>query len=405
MPRLRLLALTLGLLAAAAAPTARADGGAASQAARVTLAPSDGGAVRSLALADLSARFDVHGRTYRLRDVDGSERTVAVADGISLNALLAAAGLDGDAFDYIAIPGASGSRAIVMRDDLGGADDGPPVVWSDAEGLHFLRPSSGSGDANAVDYVTPSGATLALRLRRGQPLEPRIAVSTLRARPRERIDFRASVAGGGPLPAGLAYQWYFDGSLATGASVSHRFAGSGTYQVLLNVARGQTTIGDPAVVFVHVARARERHADPTRDSGTTAGGASGRSGSPGASGGTGAGASGGVGTGTRAEAAGTAGAEPSARSAAPAVRAQRPAPTRARTPRGALVSGTLLVSASPVAAPAGGAQTARAAVARRAASAGPLRLPVGAWVAIGLLALLALGWVLESRHTTPFWQP
>ncbi|MBS1868895.1 MAG: PKD domain-containing protein, partial [Actinobacteria bacterium] len=292
MPRLRLLALTLGLLAAVAVPAARADGGVAPPGVRVTLAPSDGGAVRSLALADLSARFDVHGRTYRLRDVDGSERTVAVADGISLDALLAAAGLDGDAFDYIAVPDGNGSRAIVMRDDLGGADDGPPVVWSDAAGIHFLRPASGSGDANAVDYVTLPGTTLALRLRRGEPLEPRIAVSTLRARPHERIDFRASVAGGGPLPAGLAYQWYFDGALATGASVSHRFAGSGTYQVLLNVARGQTTIGDPAIVLVRVVRARERHPHGAREAGTSAGGANGSAGAGGGGGSAGSGSAG-----------------------------------------------------------------------------------------------------------------
>ncbi|MBS1868774.1 MAG: hypothetical protein JSS99_03840, partial [Actinobacteria bacterium] len=102
--------------------------------------------------------------------------------------------------------------------------------------------------------------------------------------------------------------------------------------------------------------------------------------------------------------AGAAAAQPSARSATP-VRAPRPAPTPARAPRGALVSGTLLASARPVAAPAAGAQAARAAVVRGAASDGPLHLPVGAWVAIGLLALLALGWALESRHTTPFWQP
>ena len=28
-----------------------------------------------------------------------------------------------------------------MRDDLGGTEEGPPVVWTDEQGVHLLRPS------------------------------------------------------------------------------------------------------------------------------------------------------------------------------------------------------------------------------------------------------------------------
>jgi hypothetical protein len=406
----RLPSVVLALvLVFACAPLARAS------AADLTITPSNGGAPRSLTLADLAGSFDVHGVTYTVRAADGTSSTTTVADGISLTALLAAAGLDTDAFDYIELPKADGTSAILMRDDLGGTDEGRPVVWSDAGGVHFLRPSSGEGDANGADLVTlADGAPLALALKRGAPLVPRIAVSALRARPRERVDFNASLVGGAPLGPGLDYQWYFDGTgTVRGANVSHRFPRPGTYLVLLNVVRGDgTSIGMPDTVNVRVVRPHERRRDDARRSGEAQGGAGD------GSGGSGAGGSGSGGTGVGGDAgAGSAGAGAGAPASAPrspsaplaAVPPTAAAPRRAphhtpatrRTPPGELVSGTLLASASTAAAPAG---TSRAA-ARGAAADGPLHVPVGVWMAVGLVVLLALGWALESRHTLPFWQP
>jgi len=384
--RALLLALSLIVLAAAGAP-----------AASVTIAPSGGGSERTLTLENLAGGFDVHGATYTVRAADGSTSTVTVAEGISLNALLAAAGLDGDAFDYIAIAKADGSSAIVMRDDLGGTDEGPPVVWGDDQGVHFLRPSGGDGDQNGVDRVTlDDGAPLAVELRTGNPLVPRIAVSALRARPNERVDFSASLVGGAPLGPGLDYSWYFDGfGRARGANVSHRFPPGGPYLVLLNVVRGDgTSVGTSDTVAIRVVRPRERRADEARPAGDGGGGASGG----------GAGASTGGGGGAVASSPPAAAPAPATvvPDASPAPR--RAAPVRRRTPPGKLVSGTLLASASAAAAPASGGRAA-ATVARGAAGDGPLHVPVGVWVAIGLAVLLALGWALESRHTLPFWQP
>ncbi|HEU4703171.1 MAG TPA: PKD domain-containing protein [Conexibacter sp.] len=384
MLRAALLALSLILLAAASAPGAS-----------VTIAPSGGGTARTLTLGDLAGSFDVHGVAYTVRAADGTESTTTVGEGISLNALLAAAGLDADAFDYIALAKADGSSAIVMRDDLGGTGEGPPVVWSDADGVHFLRPSSGDGDANAADLVTlADGAPLALALKRGEPLAPRIAVSKLRVRPRERVDFSASLVGGAPLGPGLEYSWYFDGTgTVRGANVSHRFRRPGAYLVLLNVVRGDgTSIGDPDTVTVRVVRPRERRPDDARDAGEAHDGAGG-------------GATAGGDTGSVPSAPAPAVGAPSAAPAAGTAPAP-PAPERPRTPPGKLVSGTLLASASaaaPLDAPAAG--RAASAAARGAATDGPLHVPVGVWAAVGLVALLALGWALESRHTLPFWQP
>jgi hypothetical protein len=401
--RLPLLALALGVLATASASLAHADS-SGTPATTVKIAPSDGGAARTLDLTALADRFDVHGVTYTLREADGTATTSTVADGISLNALLTVAGLDADAFDYIDLTKADGSSAILMRDDLGGTKEGPPIVWSDDQGVHFLRPSGGKGDANGVDLVTIGDGPIVVALKRGQPLVPRIAVSTLRARPHERVDFSASLVGGASLGPGLDYQWYFDGTgYARGANVSHRFSASDRpYLVLLNVVRGDgTSVGAPDSVNIRIVRAREPRTNDAHGSGESQN----ASGSGAGGSGTSRGSSAGSGTGSGTSGSGTLApvyvspARPPAVSPPPS-----PAPSPPPRPRGDLVSGTLIASTSAAATPAGGAQAARA-VERSAASDGPLHVPVGVWVAVGLAFLLVLGWVLESRHTLPFWQP
>jgi len=406
---LPLLALALAVLTAASAQVVHADDAAPAATASVTIAPSDGGAARTLDLAALADRFDVHDVAYTLRDADGTTTTQVVPDGISLTALLAAAGLDADAFTYMEIPRADGSSAIVLLDDVGGTGEGPPVVWADEQGVRFLRPSGGERDANADDLVTLADGALSIALRAGEPLVPRIQVVPLRARPRERVDFSASLAIG-RLGPGMDYQWYFDGTgIARGANVSHRFPRAGVFRVLLNVARGDgTSIGLPDTVDVHVVRPHERRSDDAHRSDEVQSGDGSRSGGSG----DGSGGSGGSGSGTGSTGAAplTFGPPPSAPQVAAPSTPPAPAPTPRhapplpRKPRGDVVSGTLIASAAAAATPAGGTQAARAAV-RDATSDGPLHLPIGVWVGAGLVLLLALGWVLESRHTLPFWQP
>lgn len=409
MLRLPLLALALAVLAAAGAQVVRADDAAPVAAATVTIAPSDGGPPRTLDLAALTDRFDVHGVTYTLREADGTTTTQVVAEGISLTALLAAAGLDADAFTYMEVPRADGSSAIVLLDDVGGTGEGPPVVWADEQGVHLLRPSSGERDANADDLVTLPGGALSIALRTGEPLVPRIQVVPLRARPRQRVDFSASLAIG-RLGPGMDYQWYFDGTgRATGANVSHRFPRSGVFHVLLNVVRGDgTSIGLPDTVDVHVVRPHERRSDDAHRSDEAQEGDDSGSGGSGAGSGGSGGSGSGPGTGSTSAAPLTFGPPPAAPPVASPPPTPAPAPSQAspppRQPRGDVVSGTLIASAAAAATPAGGTQAAHA-VARNATADGPLHVPIGIWVGAGLVLLLALGWVLESRHTLPFWQP
>lgn len=403
MLRLPLLALALAVLAAASASLAHADD-AAPAGASVTIAPSDGGAARTLDLAALADRFDVHGVSYTVREADGTKTTTTVAEGISLNALLMAAGLDADAFTYIEIPRPDGSSTLVTADDVGGTDEGPPVVWSDEQGTHFLRPSNGEGDTNAADLVTLPEGTLSLSLRTGEPLQPRIAVTRLRARPGQSIGFSASLVGGAALGHGLEYRWYFaDGGTVRGANVSHKFRDRGIYLVHLNVVRGEEVIGLPDLVSVRILpphrdrRSGDAHrSDESQDSSGDGGGGTGDE----TGGGTGTGGSG------ASAPAYVAPVSPPAASPSPAP-APAPAPRHVpapRRPRGDLVSGTLIASASAASTPVGGGHAASAA-AHGATSDGPLHLPIGIWVGAGLVLLLALGWVLESRHTLPFWQP
>ena len=390
MPRVPPAVLAL-VLALACAPAAGA--------ATVTIAPSGGGPARALDLGTLAARFDVHDAAYTVRAADGSTSRVTVADGISLGALLAVAGLDGDPFTYVEIPRPDGSTSsYVLADHVGDTGAGPPVVWADGQAVHFLRPSGGADDPNADDELAFAGGTLALELHTGELLVPRIRVSTTVPRPHQAVRFSASLAAGALAP-GMAFQWYFDGgAYVVGASVTHRFASPGPYKVQLNVVRGTTNVTHlPTIVHIRVVAELRRHQASRRRAG----------GGAGAGGGSGSGASG-HGGGTAVGGVVTTGAQqpPAARGLArrPAPAARRP-PSPARRPQGTLVSGTLLAAASAAAAPAPGAPGAPAAPTAGAAAHGPLHVPVGAWVAIGLAALLALGWALESRHTLPFWQP
>jgi hypothetical protein len=369
----------------------------------VTIVPSDGGRATSLTLAAVAA--DVGDRTYTLRAADGSTSTVAVRAGVSVAALLAAADLKLTESIYAEIMRPDGSpSALLVADDLTGAGERLPVVWSDHQGLHFLRPSDGEGDVNAGDLVTVSEGTLTIELRTGEPVKPRIEVSKLHARLGEPLRFRASLAVGAVRP-GMGFTWYFDdgGGYVSGTDVTHRYRRTGLFRVLLHAVRGGSEIlGVPTHVVVRIVAAR-RPRDQGAARRSDEGGAGTGSAVTGGAGGTGSGGSTtGSGSGTTTGGV-TAPPAPSIPAPPPQTPSQPSAAPPAQ-PRGELVSGTLLaaVGGSPAAFAGAAGPSAAARTAERDA---PLDVPVGAWVAIGLAALLALGWGLESRHTLPFWQP
>lgn len=89
-------------------------------------------------------------------------------------------------------------------------------------------------------------------------------------------------------------------------------------------------------------------------------------------------------------------------------REPRRAPEPTPAPAGETVDGYLLASADVELAAAGGsaAEQARAEAARLPQpDDDPLQVPTAVWVAVGLLALVVLGWGLESRTTLPYFRP
>jgi hypothetical protein len=251
LPRGKRVATLVALWAAAlalAAPTvdrARADDAQA-------IVVSPGGAQQTLSLDALAGSEDVVGATYVLRGPEG-ESTQAVT-GFSLTAILEAAGADPYGFSYLELQRPAGGAVLLSREqalDPGAFADGPAVVYPTAAGTGFLRPSAGRDDLNASDSVeAPQGVTLVLR--KGSPLQVRAEASTVRAEPGEAVDLSAIVerAGAGER---LAYSWYFDdGHSAQGASVRHRFAERGSYDVVVGVTTAGDSAGVSAVVTVQV---------------------------------------------------------------------------------------------------------------------------------------------------------
>lgn len=412
VPALRALlaAIAVVAFAAAGAQLARgADGGQPTVNGTVTIVLPNGKGERTLRLADLAAKHDVHNALYTLRAADGATSPLPVASGISLAALLRAAGLDTVTFDYVSVPRPDGSVTLLLADQIGKGQGGPAVVWSDEEGVHFLRPSLTDDDPNATDHVVQAGGELRIELKLGDPLIARISASKLRARPGEAITFTAALVAG-TLAPGMTFRWYFDGSdYVYGASATHRFRRPGTYQVLLDIVRGEESIGVPEIIEVVITRPRSERGrarrsgesrrdgvDDGADRGGGAGGATGTGAGAGAGGGTGGGAGGITPPSTQ-----IATPPPPERPVPKPKPRRKPAPAE---PQGELVSGTLLAAADGLP-PSGGNAATSQQQRDVTAPADPLEIPVGVWIVIGLAAILALGWTLESRHTLPFWQP
>jgi hypothetical protein len=258
---LLLAALAALALLAASAGEARAD------TAQVTVV-SPGGEERPLALEALSGD-DVFDRAYALRSAGGeSSRTVT---GFSLGTILEAAGADPFGFSFLEVQRPGGSAVLLSRHqalDPGAFAEGPPVVYATAAGTGFIRPSSGPEDTNAGDcFEAPQG--LRIVLRKGTQLRVRAAVTPLKARPGERVEFSASVEGAGSGEQ-LFYSWTFgDGQRTTnaGAEVSHGFAKPGSYAVLVGVTTPGNETGSSAVVRVQVGQPSQ--GGPNREGGGT----------------------------------------------------------------------------------------------------------------------------------------
>jgi PKD domain len=374
------LLLAVAAVLCAGAPAARAD------TAQVTVV-SPGGAEQTLALEALAGSEDVVGLGYVVRGGDGE--TTQTVTGFSLAKLIDVAGADPYSFSYLEIQRPGGGAVLLSRHqalDRGAFPDGPPVVYADAAGTGFLRPSGGAEDANANDsFLAPQGVSVVLR--KGTPLRVKAEASVLRTRPGKPVKFSAVVeqAGAGET---LTFSWTFDdGHSAEGGEARHAFSKRGSYEVVLGVTSPGNEAGSSDVVTIQVGAPIE---GPDRKGGgrnrdkdaPDHGAAAGLS--------TGAGSEGGSGIPAPSS------PEVSKSMAEPAP--QEPAPTAASAPEpaGEEVSGELL--AAPTAAEL--EQDQPQAEARRGNLDGEGSgggVPAAAWGGLATLGLLGLGGLLEAR--------
>jgi PKD domain len=408
----RALATSLAVLAALVALPASA---LATDAVRVEPEASSARAVHLSALGDP----DVQGREYET----GAGR-VAVT-GWSLDRVLDAANVNPYRFGDVEIA-AAGTSVTLDRDeflDPGAFPDGPPVFWMQDGTSRFLRPASASGGAAQL-----GGGPITVRLSRPSRLSVSAAASKTRLDPGERVTFTAAVEGaaeGEP----VAISWYFDdrGDRVSGARVTHRFAKSGTYVVLVSATAADDDPGADDFVRVRVGPEPD---GPDRQGGGTnpdanapdsgvgtgaAGPASGGAGEGGGEGGDGSAGAGDSGTGDGSAAADEAAAarRRAARRRAARRRAQarrraeerRERPDQERKASAAEPAGSEQVTGIELAdLSALSSQAGRDAL--RAARTGRLRdeedgqssgIPPAVWWTLGTAALLGLGAWREAR--------
>lgn len=406
--------------------------------AQIEIFPPDGGAPTTLAysqlgepdrdgaysLANVLRRAGVHVGTYDRVEVarpDGS--VVAIPRGEIR--LTERKELPTDRIDD---PTATLEQRYALQEI---ARPNPVVLRTGAGGVELLRPVT-TGNPTELVLAAVDG-----RLTLRAVADERVVANPRTARPGATVAFVATPPAG-TVYATVQYAWDFgDGATATGAEreVTHVYEEIGTRSVTVRFLRDGQPIGDATtIVYVNdpslqgtgnarpgARRARRRDVRKADADGGGGGGGGGTGGGAGA--GTGGGGSG-SGTWDDEWAAPPVDAAPPADTPVEPVTPPEPEPEPEPRPRriepapepepaGEVVDGYLLASADLPGA-GGGAEELPAdapqelqELARRPTEAAThgRTLPTVAWVGIGLVALLALGWALEGRRTLPYWQP
>ncbi len=187
--------------------------------------------------------------TYFVRAHPGEAGEAFSRSGVPLAKLIETTGTPLGSVGYVTLPRADGSSAYLPATDFTAVPpegQGPALVSADSECVRFLRPLSGPDDANAGDNIAACGAPLAIGVREGRILSVRASASATAPDAGTAVRF-AATAEGAEEGEQLTYEWSFgDGTAATGARVSHAFAGAGSYRVTV-VATGSGESGGEAV--------------------------------------------------------------------------------------------------------------------------------------------------------------
>jgi PKD repeat protein len=146
-------------------------------------------------------------------------------------------------FGFLTVPRPDGSTVYLPALDFAEPspfEGGKFAVFSvDSGSTRFLRPllAGDASDINAPDNIaTVSGEALVVGVHDGDVLAVQATASPTSTAVGAPIQFTATASGGLP-GEGFNFEWSFgDGSTAVGETVSHTFAGSGTYEVRVTAA-------------------------------------------------------------------------------------------------------------------------------------------------------------------------
>ena len=213
--------------------------------------------------------FDVSSNDYTVCS-DGVPAQTLTLTGWSVQRLLQAAGTTPEQVSSITVPRIASSGDVVLHPaDYDPAAPGYPTFpegpallvrrttgASQSPADDFFRPYRSpdcASDPNADDHVTtPVGTALAVQIASGTQLQVSDTVDHSQVSVGQDARFTGQVANP---PAGetLNYRWQFgDGTLGSGQTVTHAFAGPGNYPVLLTVDSGAAAGGAAAPLTVTV---------------------------------------------------------------------------------------------------------------------------------------------------------
>jgi hypothetical protein len=391
-----------GLLACALAAVIAgfgAAGAAASTGARVHV----GSRTVTVSGSQISAGGDVSA-TYTLRSGPGQSQPITL-HGMSIRALLGAAGIDPGTVTSVTVGGATPLSPIDIADPPPFAQ-GPALITVNGSTTRYFRPVRGPGDINVSDYITtPPGEPIDVTVEgpidtvatTSSHLQVTASAAPTEARVSQTVSF-AALIGNPPAGVELSYSWSFgDGASAFGVAPSHSYSVDGDYPATVTVS-GPGVSGVSSVVVVHVGNPKRRSSGSGLGNSTASG--SGAGGTGNGKGGTGGGSA----TGGKGATQPQPQAKPTVKTPAQSVKPAGAAKAQAaRVAAGGhqVVHGILLAAAgspfdlklSPPP-PAGGAGAAHKS---RGGSTGAAAVVVGLALA---LAIATLGGLTERRRGT-----
>lgn len=244
--------LTLGLAPAAA------------EAAPQVRIVAKGGDVYVFDFAEHEGGEDIKDREYTIRSSPSAAAKRNVT-GFSLHKVLQEGRRQGDgkpfdhiSFGYLEIPRPGSGKVLLSNSQVRSHTefpDGPPVIYAEGGDVHFLRPSAGTGDANAADDFAVSG-TLTVLEGEGNLIRVEASASKNRIKAGETVRLSATATGGSG--QALTYRWsYVGGPSKQGASVRYRLDRPGRYFFVVTVEAPNGDFGNSDPVEVRVGKIPE----------------------------------------------------------------------------------------------------------------------------------------------------